>query len=291
MNSYEQAIDLYFELKGMPDFSKESYFRRINAFILFMNEQNVCPEDITEEDIQQYILYLKRDKGLSAGTINNYVSGIRFFYTYVLQKEWNPKKIPRMRRKAYFPVIPTQEEVMILINSTDNLKHKAIMFLMYGSGLRVSEVARLRICDICSKTMRVRVEDAKHDTNRYTILSDTALKALRQYFRDAFTSGTYTREDWLFPGQNPETHIHVKTIKNTMIKLRDRLQMAQRISAHTLRHCFATHCLENGVQLVFVQQMLGHKNISTTTRYTHMTSKSLMGINSPLDTGAQYSHE
>src|SRR6056297_2556729 len=147
MNSYEQAIDLYFELKGMPESSKESYFRRINAFILFMNEQNVCPEDITEEDIQQYILYLKREKGLSAGTINNYVSGIRFFYTYVLQKEWNPKKIPRMKRKAYFPVIPTQKEVLLLIHSTNNLKHKAILFLMYGSGLRVSEVARLRICD------------------------------------------------------------------------------------------------------------------------------------------------
>lgn len=284
MNQYQPEIELYFELKGTPESSRESYLRRMNAFVLYMNDQDKSMEDLSEKDIQQYILYLKKQKRLSAGTINNYISSIKFFYTYILDKEWNPRRIPRMKRMASFPVIPSRQDVLVLLNTCANIKHKAILHMIYGSGLRVSEVASLRISDICSKSMRVRVTHAKHDTNRYTILSETALLVLREYFRVYFSSVSYKSEDWLFPGQNPTEHIHVKTIKNTLIRLRNRLPLDQQISAHTLRHCFATHSLEDGVQLAYIQQMLGHKNIKTTAAYLHMTSKSLMGVKSPLDT-------
>jgi len=284
MKHYEQEIDLYFELKGTPDSSRESYLRRMRAFINFMQARHKCMEDVAECDIQQYILYLKRDKGLSAGTINNYISAIRFFHTHVLGKEWNPLKIPRMIRMHKFPVVPPKQDVLAILNATANLKHKAILVLLYGSGLRVGEVAKLKICDICSKSMRVRVDNAKHNTNRYSILSDTALEVLRKYFRAYFSAISYKPDDWLFPGRNSSEHIHVKTIKNTLIKLRNRLQLDQNISAHTLRRCFATHALEDGVDPVFIQQMLGHKSLKTTAAYLYMTSKSLMGIKSPLDT-------
>lgn len=189
-----------------------------------------------------------------------------------------------MKRVRKFPIIPPKQDVLSILSATSNLKHKAILTLIYGSGLRVGEVARLKISDICSQSMRVRVEYAKHNTNRYTILSDTALLALRKYFRAYFSSKSYRPDDWLFPGKDKNEHIHVKTIKNTLIKLRNRLQLDQNISAHTLRHCFATHALEDGVDPVFIQQMLGHKNLQTTLTYLHMTSKSLMGVKSPLDT-------
>lgn len=283
MKQYDEKIELYFDLKGTPDSSRESYWRRIRAFLSFMQNSNKSIEDMKEEDIQQYILFLKKEKGLSAGTINNYISSIRFFYTYVLEKEWNEKKVPRMKRITSFPVIPSREEVMALLDTTENLKHKAIFLLIYGSGLRVSEVAKLKICDICSKTMRIRVDHAKHNTNRYTILSETALEVLREYFRNQFSSKKYKPNDWLFPGQNNENHINVKSIKNTMIRLRDKLELDSSISAHTLRHCFSTHSLEDGVDPVFIQQMLGHKKLQTTLGYLHMTSKSLMGVKSPLD--------
>lgn len=291
MNSYQTEMELYFELKGVPDSTRESYTRRVNAFIAFMQAKDKSIQELSESDIQQYILYLKKDRGLSSGTINNYVSAIRFFYTYILDKPWNPRKIPRMKRRTYFPVIPSHEVVMALLDGTTNLKHKAILLMIYGSGLRVSEAANLKICDICSNTMCVRVENAKHDTNRYTILSETALVVLRQYFRKNFPPGSYKLDDWLFPGQKPGEHIHVKTIKNTIIKIRNKLSLDQRISAHTLRHCFATHCLENGVELALIQQMLGHKHIKTTAMYLHMTSKALMGIKSPLDTNKEQGHE
>lgn len=291
MSQYEQDIELYFELRGTPESSRESYWRRMRAFLAFLQERNKPIHEINERDIQQYILYLKKEKNLSSGSINNYISAIKFFYTYVLDKEWNSRKIPRMKRIQKFPVIPTKEEILTLLHSTENLKHKAILFLMYGSGLRVSEVARLKISDICSKTMRIRVDKAKHNTNRYTILSDSALKVLREYFRDNFPPNTYQLNDWLFPGRNPRNHYNVKSIKNTMIKLRDKLELDCNISAHTLRHCFATHSLEDGVDPVFIQQLLGHKKLQTTTAYTHMTSKSLMGIKSPLDAKEVTKHE
>jgi len=284
MEKYQEEIVLYFELKDSPESSRESYFRRMKAFSQYMQDQNKSLEELTFTDIQQYILYLKKEKRLSPGSINNYISAIKFFYTHVLDKEWNPKKVPRMKRKDYFPVIPPRNEILAILDSTSNLKHKAILALIYGSGLRVSEVARLRICDICSKTMRVRVENAKHNTNRYTILSDIALDLLRQYFKVYFSSQSYKPDDWLFQGQKPGQHINVKSIKNTLIKLRNKLQLNSNISAHTLRHCFATHALEDGVELPYIQQLLGHKNIKSTSRYLHMTSKSLMGIKSPLDT-------
>jgi len=171
------------------------------------------------------------------------------------------------------------------VNVTANLKHKVIFALVYGSGLRVGEVAKLRICDICSKSMRVRVEHAKHNTNRYTILSDAGLDILRKYFKAYFSSKSYRMEDWLFPGQKQNKHVSIKTIQGILIKLRNRLQMDPNISAHTLRHCFATHALEDGVDPVFIQQMLGHKDLRTTLGYLHMTAKSLMGVKSPLDKG------
>lgn len=268
-----------------PESTRESYRRRIKAFIQYINEQQKEINDITDTDIQQYILFLKKEKDLSPGTINNYISGIKFFCTNVLDKEWNKRKIPRMKKRQRMPYIPPKEDILAIIDSTTNLKHRAILVLLYGSGLRVSEVASLKISDICSRTMRIRIDNAKHDTNRYTILSEMALKVLREYFRRYFYSKPYKPEDWLFPGQKEGTHITVKSIKNTVIKLRDKLLFDKGISARTLRHCFATHSLEMGVEPVIIQQMLGHKRLQTTMTYLHMTSKSLMGIKSPLDGG------
>ncbi|WP_094607889.1 Tyrosine recombinase XerC [Sporomusa acidovorans DSM 3132] len=236
MKNYEQEINLYFELKGTPESSRESYLRRMQAFITYIQNQNKIIENITETDIQQYILYIKKEKKLSAGTINNYISGIRWFYTIILEKEWNARKIPRMKRTPAFPIVPAKADVLTLVNVTTNLKHKAFLVLLYGSGLRVSEVAKLKICDICSKSMRIRVENAKHNTNRYSILSATALDILRAYFKAYFSPKAFHPEDWLFPGRNPGEHVSIKTIKNTLIKLRNRLHLNQRISAHTLRH-------------------------------------------------------
>jgi len=283
MENYEEKIHLYFELKGTPQSSRESYLKRIAIFIKYIELiKNV--EDITFQDIQQYILHLKNERKLSSGTINNYISAIKFFTTVILEKTWEQNKVPRMKRNSKMPEILPKETVINILDSLKNIKHKTIFMLIYGSGLRVSEVAKLKIGDICSRSMRIRVDKAKHDTNRYTILPDATLKVLRNYFRSNFNIKSYTPNDYLFLGQNGKSHIHVKTIKNLMIKIRKRFKLNDNISAHTLRHCFATHLLEEKVDSVFIQQMLGHKRLQTTLKYLHLTSKSLLGVKSPLDT-------
>ncbi|WP_210364223.1 site-specific integrase [Bacillus sp. REN3] len=280
---FEDTINLYFELKGIPESSRESYGRRILAFLSYMKERNHSITEMSEREIQQYILYLKNERGLSAGTINNYISGIRVFYTFAMDKEWNPRKVPRMKRTPHFPVILPKEEVVAFIDGIENVKHKAIFALIYGGGLRVSEVARLKIRDICSKTMTIRVDKAKHHTVRYTILSEKALLILREYFKAYFRNEPYSPDDWLFQGQKEGQPYTIKSVKNAFLKLREKHNLDPRVSAHTLRHCFATHSLERGVKIIHIQEMLGHRNLKTTQRYLHLTSKSLMGIKSPLD--------
>lgn len=281
MHDYTKEMNVFFELRDTPASSRKSYLRRLKAFLEFIQAREQV-SDVTLKDVQDYILYLKQEKRLSPGSINNYISAIRFFYTHILGKEWDKKQVPRMKRANKLPVIPPKQDVKAMLTAVVNLKHKAVLALIYGSGLRVSEVARLKMGDICSKTMRVRVENAKHGTNRYTILSQHALVILRDYYRANFTSSN--PDDWLFPGQRPGEHLTVKSIKNTLIKIRNKLGLDARISAHTLRHAFATHCLEDGTDPVFIQQMLGHKTLKTTTDfYLHLTSKSLLGVLSPLD--------
>ncbi len=287
MRDYKKELNLYFELRDTPESTRESHYRRISVFISYIEEQQKAVEDIAESDIQQFILHLKNEKGLSAGTINNYNSAIKFFYTHVLNREWNSKKIPRMKRQKKLPYVPCKEVILQLIDITSNIMYKAIISLLYGSGLRVGEVASLRIKDICSKTMQIRIDEAKHDTCRCTILSKQSLELLRTYFREKCKDKNYTPDDWLFPGRNDGEHLNVKSIKNTIIKSRNKLELEQAISAKTFRHAFATHALEEGVGLVHIMEMMGHKNISTTSGYLHLTSKSMMGIKSPLDEGGK----
>jgi len=283
MSDYEQRLNIYFDLRNTPDSSRESYSRRITAFIKFTQEQGVDIEDIDMYDIQQYILHLKNERGLEPGTINCYNSSIKLFYVNILRQEWDKTIVPRMKTETSIPSILTKQEVQKVLDSVANLKHKAILSMIYGSGLRVGEVVRLRIKHIISDNMTVRVEKAKHGTNRYTVLSKTALETLRQYYK-AYLSGTkQAPEDWLFKGRAHGSHISVKTVKNTFIQARKRLQLDTSFSAHTFRHCFATHLLEEGVDLAIIMQLMGHRNISSTSIYLHMTSKSLMGIRSPLD--------
>ncbi len=186
MRDYIEELNLYFELRGTPESSRASICIRVNVFINYLKEQEKAIEDITENDIQQFILHLKNEKSLSAGTINNYSSAIRFFYTHVLNREWNSRMIPRMKREKKLPYVPSKEVILQLIDITSNIMYKAIISLLYGSGLRVGEAASLRIKDICSDTMQIRIETAKHNTCRSTILSQQSLELLRMSFKEKY---------------------------------------------------------------------------------------------------------
>jgi len=274
-NNIEMITDM--NLRGIAQSTQESYLRRVQSFIDFIQKDVSSIEMI---DIREYVLFLKDEKKLSYGTINAYISGIKFLFTITLEKDWNNRIVPRMRGYKSSPSVLSKEEVFEIINSIDNLKHKAILMTIYGSGLRVSEVAKLKVNDIDSKNFQIIVRESKNKSDRYAILSKRNLELLRTYW---LTCGR--PKDWLFPGNMEGEHINVKTIKNFVIRLKEKLKITKNISAHTFRHCFATHLLEANVQLPHIQQLLGHKSIKSTMIYLHMTSKAMMNINSPLDEG------
>jgi site-specific recombinase XerD len=283
---YSQELELYFELKGSPETTKKSYERLVDVYIRHLSERGVTPEQSTDRDIQQFILHLKNDLKLQPGSINNYISAIKFFNKHVLKRVWNEYRVPRMQNRKTIPTIFPKSDIKLFIDTTENLKHKAFLSLLYGSGVRTSEVIVLRISDICSDTMQVRVDEAKHGTDRYTILSEHSLLILRDYFKAYFKPG-YSRNDWLFP--NPidhSKHITRKTVAKTIQNRREEMQIDKPFTPHTLRNCFATHLLESGVELAYIQQLLGHRDIRTTAKYTYLTSKAMMGIKSPLDSGS-----
>ena len=195
-----------------------------------------------------------------------------------MKNEWDAKKVPRMRGYNPFPAVLSKGEVFEIIDSITNLKHKAILMTIYGSGLRVSEVANLKVSDIDSRNMQIHVHKSKNKNDRYAILTNKDLEILRKYWLECGKP-----KDWLFPGINKDEHINVKTIKNLVLKLKAKLKITKNISAHTFRHSFATHLLEADVQLTHIQHLMGHKSIKSTICYLHMTSKAMMNIKSPVD--------
>lgn len=275
MNTYLEKMITDMKLRGMSEATQEAYVRRAKQF-LTDSKKNI--NELTTDDIRKYIIYLKDIKNLSFGTINAYISAIKFFFYVTLEKDWDSRKVPRMRGYKSFPAVLCKDEVFDIIDSLENLKHKVILMTIYGAGLRVSEVVKLKTSDIDGNNLQILVRQSKNKSDRYAILSQRNLEALRLYWK---TCGR--PKDWLFPGAKDGEHLSTKTVKNLVRKLKIKLNIDKNISAHTFRHAFGTHLLEAGIQLPHIQQLMGHNSIKSTMRYLHMTSKAFMNIKSPLD--------
>ena len=277
MHTYFEKMKIDMELRGMSQATQEAYLRRS---MLFVSDLKKNITEIISEDIRNYIIYLKDVKKLSFGTINAYISAIKFFFYVTLEKDWDSRKVPRMRGYKSFPAVLSKEEVFEIIDSVKNIKHKVILMTIYGAGLRVSEVVKLKPSDIDGKNFQILVRQSKNKRDRYAILSQRNLDALRLYWK---TCGKPMV--WLFPGANDGEHLNVKTVKNLVRNLKIKLNIHKNISVHTFRHSFCTHLLESGVQIRYIQELMGHNSLKSTMRYTHMTSKAFMNIKSPLDEG------
>ena len=175
------------------------------------------------------------------------------------------------------PVILSKTEVKNILNATTNLKHKAILTTVYSAGLRISEVRNLTIKDIDSKNMQIRVRKAKGKKDRYTLLSQNNLSLLRKYWKE------YQPEYWLFPGMPTTKAISARTIQQFFKKYLNKTKITKNATVHTLRHCFATHLLEAGVDIFHIQKLLGHASPKTTARYIHLTRKDIIDVKSPFD--------
>jgi integrase/recombinase XerD len=220
---------------------------------------------------------LLEERKCSASTINVAVAALRFFYSVTLGVEWDVTRVPYQKRGRRLPEILSRAEVRRLLSVLNNLKHRSLLATTYAGGLRVSEVVRLRISDIDSQRMVLRIHQGKGRKDRYVMLSQTLVYLLRQYWR------AYRPEHWLFPGMLPGCPLTRSSLQRVFTQAKTRAEITKAVTVHSLRHAFATHLLESGTNIVVIQRLLGHRSLRSTEIYTHVASNYLTDTSSPLD--------
>jgi integrase/recombinase XerD len=253
--------------------TKRDYVRNVRKFAAFLDRS---PDTATSEDLRRFQLHLAQQQ-VSPSTINAAIAALRFFFTVTLEKPdlIRPLRIVNEPRKA--PVVLSQEEAARLLQAAPGLKYKAALSVAYGAGLRVSEVAHLKVSDIDSGRMTLRVEQGKGQRDRYVMLSPQLLQLLREWWKAA------RPPVWLFPGQNPINPVTERQINRAVTAAKDLAGISKRVSPHTLRHSFATHLLEQGVDIRVIQVLLGHAKLETTALYTRVAVNTVRDIKSPLE--------
>lgn len=262
------------QLKGITPMTQKKYLREVTNLSKYFGKS---PEQLGEKEVKEYLVHLLEDRKLSRGTYKNYAAGIKFLYRTTLNREEVVEKIRYPKALKKLPVVLDLAEVKSLLWGVENLKHRALLTITYSAGLRINEAACLRVADIDSKRMMVRVQQGKGGKDRYSILSQTALELLRRYWRQ------YRPKEWLFEGQKEGTHICLSAIRQIFLEAKKRAGITKPASPHTLRHSFATHLIEAGTSLHHVQLLLGHRSPTTTTVYLHVSRMNLAQVSSPLD--------
>lgn len=262
-------------IRGLAEKTKEAY---VHAVADLAGYYRRSPERIGEREVQRYLLHLLQERGLSWSTCNVATNGLGFLYRVTLNRPEAEFCIPRAKQPQRLPEILSREEIERLFKAALNPKHRTALMLTYSAGLRVSEVARLKVGDIDSARMSIRVEQGKGKKDRYTVLSQRMLRDLRGYWL------VYRPREWLFTAaRTPDRPIHTHTLQKIFYAVKRRARIAKRCGIHALRHAFATHMLEAGTDIHTIQKLMGHGHITTTMRYFHLTQKHLMDAGSPLD--------
>lgn len=286
MQKYIEHFNQMISLRGLTDHTLKSYTSYLNCYLHYLlTSLNKQPEDVSWDELRHYILFLKDVKHLNPRSINAHISQLRFFYLYVLHKSWDRYQLPFLKFDTFLPEILSQEEVRFFIDTMENLKHKAILSILYSSGLRVGEVCHLKYKDINRKNMTIHISHSKNRSDRYAILSKKALDILTLYWFE------FNRpKDWLFPSTwGNGKPIVSNTVSRFISDHEKHLGWEHRISCHTFRHCFGSHLYENGADLLTIKNLLGHKSLNSSTIYVHLGTHGKNAPVSPFDFGG--SHE
>jgi site-specific recombinase XerD len=253
--------------------TKKDYVRHVRSFVDFLGRS---PDAATAEDVRLYQLHLAEQK-IGAPSINAAVAALRFFFNVTLERPELARHLVGVHKPRRAPVVLSQEEVCLLLDAAPGLKYKAAFGVAYGAGLRVSEVVALKVTDIDSQRMTLRVEQGKGQRDRYVMLSPQLLEWLRDWWRAA------RPQAWLFPGQNPVNPMSARQLSRVVRETAREAGIAKRVSPHTLRHSFATHLLEQNVDIRVIQVMLGHAKLETTALYTRVAVNTIRDVASPLE--------
>ena len=266
-------------LRKLEPKTQTSYIRAVRKLAVFLGRS---PDTATAEDLRRFQLHLV-DQGTSPITLNATITGLKFFFHVTLSRGELMSKMSPVRVPQTLPVVLSREEVARLLAAVTNLKHQTALSVAYGAGLRASEVIALKVGDIDSDRMTLRVEQGKGRKDRYAMLSPLLLERLRAWWRVAHAQGKIFAKGWMFPGLNPMDPLTVRQLNRAIRAAADAAGIDKRVSMHSLRHAFATHLLEQKVDIRVIQVLLGHKKLETTSIYTHVATKLLREVVSPLE--------
>ena len=273
---YQRAYDEV-KLRGMSPHTVEQYLGKLTMFLRYFDNRPI--ETMGEVEIREFLLY-QLDYGKASGTVNIYNSALRFIFGAVLGRNLNYQIIPRRRQYREFPAIMSKTELTRFFSVIDNLRDKAMFETVYGAGLRISEVAHLRVQDIDSEQMRIFVFHGKGGKDRYTLLSQRNLEILREYWKRYRPSHP---DGYLFYSRGRKNSIMTtRAIQDAFHPYCKKANLSDTFTVHTLRHCFATHLLESGVEVCQIKELLGHTFIQTTAFYLHLSNIN-QAVQSPLD--------
>jgi site-specific recombinase XerD len=262
-------------IRNFATTTQRSYIHYVAEFAKYFNRS---PEELDLEAVRQYQLYLAQDRKLSPQSINTFVSAVQFLYLTTLEMPWEAKDFPRARLEQKLPVVLAPDEVQHFFDHVAGVKYRAVLLTCYGAGLRISEAVAVKHFDIDNKRMLLRVEHGKGGKDRYAMLSPCLLEVLRAYFRILRPA-----KPWLFPSWRPHLHLSAGAVQTACREAWQRSGLSKSVTPHALRHAFATHLLENGVDSRVIQALLGHRRIDTTARYTAVSPATISATKSPLD--------
>ena len=266
-------------LRKLAPKTQSAYIRAVRQFALYLGRS---PDTASAEDLRNYQLHLV-DHGISPVSLNAAISGLKFFFDITLDHQELMARMQPVRVPRTLPVVLSPEEVSRLIAAAGNLKHQTALSVAYGAGLRASEVVALKVGDVDSQRMTLRIEQGKGRKDRYAMLSPVLLERLRVWWKVARAQGKMLDGGWLFPGLNPIESLSTRQLNRAIHAAAEAAQIDKRVSMHTLRHSFATHLLEQKVDIRVIQVLLGHKKLETTALYTQVATDLLREVISPLE--------
>src|SRR3990172_2306827 len=242
-------------VRGLAESTRESYLAAVAGLAKFYHRS---PDRLAQREVEVYLVHLAEERKLAWNTRSLITNGLRFFYHTTLGRQRMDFAIPRPKAPAKLPEIVTREEVARILSRPANRKHRVLLMTGYAAGLRVSELVRLRVTDLDSDRMTIRVEQGKGGQDRYTLLSPRLLEELRAYWRDA------RPQSWLFPSEREDAPVSISCVQRVYRRAKREAGVHKRGGVHALRHAFATHLLESGTDLHTIQRLLGHRHLSTT---------------------------
>ena len=266
-------------MRRFANATQRNYIRDVARFAAFLGRP---PDTATGEDVRQFQIE-QREAGVPAPTMNSIVAALRFFFAHTLDRPDLARKLYRVPHPRRLPVVLSPDEVARLLQATTCLKHQAALSVAYGAGLRVSEVGMLKVRDVDSERMLLRVEKGKGGQYRNAMLSTDLLALLRQGWQVGRQQGVMHRAGWLFPGQHALKPISPRQLHRIVVEAAQAADIAKRVGPHTLRHSFATHLLEDGTDIRVIQVLLGHAKLENTAFYTKVATRTVRAVTSPLD--------